>query len=100
MTWVVEQVREVMRRRRRDRFFFLNALVQERLAEARKGCDVPVSLPEGEALLIHPLQALFRGDLDLATLTEGCTPGTVHQRLADALHEQIKHHTTGSWTFA
>jgi hypothetical protein len=96
VTWVVGQVREVMRRRRRDRFFFLKALGEEKLAEAYKGCDIPISFPEGEALLIHPLQALFRGDLDLATLTEGCTPGTVHQRLADALKEHIKHHTTGS----
>lgn len=98
MTWVVEQVREAVRRRRRNRFFFLDALVQERLTNACKGYDVPADLPDGEAVPITPLQALFRGDL--ATLTEGCTPNTIHKCLADALKEQIKHASTGSWTFA
>ena len=100
MTWVVEWVREVARRWRRDRFFLLNAVVEEHLANACKGWDVSVELPDGQAFLITPLQALFRGDPDLATLTEECTPDTIHQRLASALKEQIKHHTTGSQIIA
>jgi hypothetical protein len=103
MTWVVERVPEVVRRWRRDRFFFLDALVQERLTNVCTGwteADFVVDLPDGKGLLPTPLHTLFRGNLDLAMLTKGCTPDTIHQRLVDALKEQLKHYTTGSQIIA
>jgi len=99
MTWVVKQVREVVRRRRRDPFFFLDALVWERITDACTGDVDVVDLPDGDVLLFNPLQALFHQQ-PVDELIEGCTPDAGIKHLADALKGQSKHSSTGSQVIA